>query len=347
MVSRVFSSAAVSAARCSDSQCLLQIKDGETRVRLRPSCLLPCRHKPFVRIGGRTSSLCSSQLSLGSQQVHRRLFDTEWLAGRGSVGDPLLTLRRRRVVAEAANGRHHKFNGRAGFSSDDIQQRAAELTANVQRKVSEVADDLAQKARQLNREHDLTGKAQSAAESAKLRLEVLGDDLRRQFDRADRTYKLSATTRRAVDVVRDKFDQADQQYGLRQRFRNLVVDFNRNWPVYWRRLEEFAATPLGRLASFAVVGWLLLSGWIFTFFNIAAILFLWVLPIVIPLAMRFLTKSAVIQGTCPACGRPFTGPRNQVLVCQSCRGVVWQPREDFSGREESASRVIDIEVERD
>ncbi|KAE9451813.1 hypothetical protein C3L33_16304, partial [Rhododendron williamsianum] len=58
------------------------------------------------------------------------------------------------------------------------------------------------------------------------------------------------------------------------------------------------------------------------------------------------------QGACPACKKQFVGYKNQVVRCTGCRNIVWQPQGDFfsrgsrgSTRRESDPDIIDVEFE--
>ena len=58
---------------------------------------------------------------------------------------------------------------------------------------------------------------------------------------------------------------------------------------------------------------------------------------------RFTTFFSM-QGSCPSCKRRFIGYRSQMVVCNYCKAVVWQPRQDFS-KGESDPSIIDVEIE--
>ncbi|KAK4403733.1 hypothetical protein Sango_0741900 [Sesamum angolense] len=44
-----------------------------------------------------------------------------------------------------------------------------------------------------------------------------------------------------------------------------------------------------------------------------------------------LANNLVIKGECPACRRPFVGNKSQTVQCASCGNIVWQPQGDFFG----------------
>lgn len=127
--------------------------------------------------------------------------------------------------------------------------------------------------------------------------------------------------------------------------------------------------------------WFALSGWLFRVIIVAT----WVLPIAGPLLIGAVANNFVIkvyytqpllvyilrfsicyimfgaaQGECPACKRQFIGYKNQVIRCEGCRNIVWQPQGDFFSRDGSnnsssnnkgnskkppKSQIIDVDFE--
>lgn len=127
--------------------------------------------------------------------------------------------------------------------------------------------------------------------------------------------------------------------------------------------------------------WFALSGWLFRVIIVAT----WVLPIAGPLLIGAVANNFVIkvyytqpflfsilrfsiwyimfgaaQGECPACKRQFIGYKNQVIRCEGCRNIVWQPQGDFFSRDgsnnsssnnkgnskkPSKSQIIDVDFE--
>jgi len=39
------------------------------------------------------------------------------------------------------------------------------------------------------------------------------------------------------------------------------------------------------------------------------------------------------QGECPACKRQFIGYKNQIIRCEGCGNIVWQPQGDFFSKD--------------
>eukprot|EP00249_Psilotum_nudum_P001981 c14780_g1_i1 orf=314-541(-) len=73
---------------------------------------------------------------------------------------------------------------------------------------------------------------------------------------------------------------------------------------------------------------------------------MWILPLAVPLLLSTATRNAVVEGSCLSCKRRFIGNRSQIIICNYCKAIVWQPRQDFS-QCGSDPRIIDIDIDID
>jgi hypothetical protein len=109
----------------------------------------------------------------------------------------------------------------------------------------------------------------------------------------------------------------DQEWGIRRRLRVLREDAAKAWPVWSRKFEEYASTPMGRFS--VICGVLLLMTTSVFWKVINWVLFLWWLAIPIAVftvqkqatAMAEAMKRAQEQQVCVcacvcACGRLVT-----------------------------------------
>ncbi|KAF7133196.1 hypothetical protein RHSIM_Rhsim09G0211500 [Rhododendron simsii] len=148
---------------------------------------------------------------------------------------------------------------------------------------------------------------------------------------------------------------------------------------YRKQLNNFLDSPLGRIFATIFFLWFALSGWMFRFFIFAV----WILPFAGPLLIGRIANNFVIKalvtltasnrltvasaqnyrgsesfhfglepGACPACKKQFVGYKNQVVRCTGCRNIVWQPQGDFFSRGSSGNTrrksdpdIIDVEFE--
>ncbi|KAK1306156.1 hypothetical protein QJS10_CPA10g01087 [Acorus calamus] len=179
--------------------------------------------------------------------------------------------------------------------------------------------------------------------------EQLVYDARRAAERLDSRYSISRRVESAARSAGDRARELDRDLGIGRRWRTFSMDFSRNWPRYRKELNGFMGTPLGKGFTTIFFLWFALSGWLFRFLIIAT----WVLPFAAPLLIGTVANNFVIEGTCPACKRRFTGYRNQIIRCTGCRNIVWQPG-NGRGRNPSSSRnppsnsgpdIIDVEFE--
>ncbi|CAH8307524.1 unnamed protein product [Eruca vesicaria subsp. sativa] len=154
-------------------------------------------------------------------------------------------------------------------------------------------------------------------------------EAKKTAERIDREYAVSRRLSSAASSAGDRAKEIDREYGISPRVRNLSADFSRNFPKYRKQFSDFLNTPLG--GSFATIFfvWFALSGWLFRVIIVAT----WVLPIAGPLLIGAVANNFVIKGECPACKRQFIGYKNQVIRCEGCRNIVWQPQGDFFSRD--------------
>ncbi|XP_047327457.1 uncharacterized protein LOC124931110 [Impatiens glandulifera] len=147
-------------------------------------------------------------------------------------------------------------------------------------------------------------------------------ETKKTAERIDRRYSVSTRLSAAAESAFYRAKELDRDFELTQRWRNLTLDFSRNWPRYRKQLNGFLGTPLGRGFVTIFFLWFALSGWMFQFFIFA----IWVLPFAAPLLISTVAKNFVVQGACPACKRQFVGYKTQTVRCTSCGNVVWQPQ---------------------
>ncbi|KAJ4909953.1 hypothetical protein Rs2_04574 [Raphanus sativus] len=154
-------------------------------------------------------------------------------------------------------------------------------------------------------------------------------EAKKTAERIDREYAVSRRLSSAASSAGDRAREIDREYGISPRVRTLSADFSRNFPKYRKQFSDFLNTPLG--GSFATIFflWFALSGWLFRVIIVAT----WVLPIAGPLLIGAVANNFVIKGECPACKRQFIGYKNQVIRCEGCRNIVWQPQGDFFSRD--------------
>lgn len=244
-------------------------------------------------------------------------------------------VRVRRVARCEASGR--------GF--DDQVGRMAE---QARQKAGEVFEDVKRKAVDFNEKNDVQGKAQRAAKTANLKFEEFAYDFKKQLGKWDRQYRITEKAQKAKDYATEQAQNVDRQFGIRQKARHATADFRLKLPAYRRQLSTFMETPFGRTVVSLLLLWFIVSGWAFRVFFFS----LWFLPFAGPLLIGTLSKAAVVEGACPNCGARYVGGRNQVVMCQRCGGVVWQPRQDFSKggfskEDKNDPTIIDINIDND
>ncbi|GJP44352.1 hypothetical protein CLOM_g3731 [Closterium sp. NIES-68] len=226
--------------------------------------------------------------------------------------------------------------------SDAAQKKAKEASNSA----SKAFGSAKSKVESFARENDLEKKLKGAAKSAASRLEELSFEAERYATNIDRRYGVKEKANELLGGAVNQLREVDEKLRVRQRFRAVSQDLKQKWPKYERQLNEFKETPIGQAVFFGAFCWLLLSGWLFQLFFWS----LWLIPL-LPWIVRSMAGNAIVEGVCPSCGQRFVGPRAQVLACQRCRGVVWNPningQASKGGRasRDDNIRIIDIEAE--
>lgn len=226
---------------------------------------------------------------------------------------------------------------RASKAADALRSRAAELRTTASELAAELAAKTRRSASRFEQDNDLRGRARSALWTAGNNLEEFGEELRRRVRLLDERYSLRRRADEAARSAARKAGEVDERFRLTGRLAAAGRSFARDWPQHRRRLGRLMQSPLGRVFSFLLFAWLLVSGWMFQ-------LVFWALCFApfAPLLAQRLIKRAIVEGKCPACKSPFVGARSEVLICHRCRGIVWQPRRDYSKDDPT---IIDIEAE--
>lgn len=192
---------------------------------------------------------------------------------------------------------------------------------------------------------DFDGFVRRAWRGANAGAERFAFEARQAAQRLDGRFSISRRLADAVRAARARAVEIDAELGIGRWWRSFSVDFSRNWPRYRRELNDFMATPIGRVLATLFFIWFALSGWLFRIFIFST----FVLPFAAPLLLGTLANRVAIEGTCPACKRRFVGYRNQVIRCMNCQNIVWQPNSRPSGRagssRSSGPDVIDVEFE--
>lgn len=246
----------------------------------------------------------------------------------------------RRFTCHASQ--NDSFDRRLNQMAEDAKKRAADAAKAFTAKAEEAMNDAKRKASKFQDTNDLKGKAAKAARQANQRLEELGYDVRKQAVRWDRQYGFSDKAEQAKEYAQEQVQNLDKQLNLRQKFRNFQSEFRLRWPAIRRNVNSFLDTTLGKAVATLFFAWFVLSGWFFRLFFYSV----WLLPLAAPLLIGTLSKNLIVEGACPACGTRYVGSRNQIVVCQRCRGVVWQPRQDFSKDSRAADpTIIDIDLD--
>lgn len=264
----------------------------------------------------------------GRSRGQLRVASSDTLGGRGSEF---------RSEKGRGNPIAEDVKRRATSAADALRSRAAELRATAGELAAELAEKTRRGASRFEQENDLRGKARSAFRTAGSNLEEFGGELRRRVRQLDERYSLRDRAEELKRSAARRAGEVDDRFQLKRRLAAAGRGFARDWPQNRRRLGAFLRSPFGRLFSFLFFAWLVVSGWMFQ-------LIVWALCFVpfAPLLAQRLLKRSVVEGTCPACKSPFVGARSEVLVCPRCRGVVWQPRRDYSKDDPT---IIDIEAE--
>eukprot|EP00249_Psilotum_nudum_P004923 c18424_g1_i1 orf=89-994(+) len=241
------------------------------------------------------------------------------------------------ITAEASSGRGTLLDGLAA----QVAERTADVARFVSQKTSEVLQAAGSRVLEFEQSLDLRGKLVEVMNRANWKLEELSYDVRKGAEKWERRYRISRRAQQALEFTAEKLRNVDQQFGIGQKARIASLDFRRNFPTYQRRLDRFLQTPLGKAFSTLVFLWLVLSGWLFRiiFFS------MWILPLAAPLFLNTVTRNAIVEGACPSCKRRFIGNRSQIIVCNYCRAVVWQPQKQHFSKGNSDPQIIDIDID--
>ncbi|CAM6091145.1 unnamed protein product [Calypogeia fissa] len=245
-----------------------------------------------------------------------------------------------RPISCEATWRGRDFENQVGRMAEDVRKKATDAARAFTRKVEEFLNNAKSKAVEFGERSDLRGKASRAAQTANRKFEEFGYDARRTAAKWDREYRISEMVQGAREFTVEQIQNADRQLGFRQKARNISSDFKLKWPTYRRQLGNFFDTPIGKSFVTLFMVWLVFSGWLFRIL----LLSMWILPLAAPLLLNTLSKAAIVEGSCPNCGQRYIGGRNQAVTCTRCKGVVWQPRQDFS-KDSSDPRIIDIDID--
>lgn len=225
-------------------------------------------------------------------------------------------------------------------SLDDLAARLVEAARSLSQRTGHMIESAWFQTVQFVQSQNLQGKMEEGFTAANRKLEEFTYDARKGAQDFNRRFRVSERAQEMSDFASQQVKNVDQHLGLVQKFRNVSSDFRRNWPRYRRQLDQFLQTPIGRMVTTIVFMWFLLSGWLFRI-----ILFsMWVLPLAAPLLINSAARSMIVEGSCPSCKRRFIGNRNQMVVCNYCKAVVWQPRQDYS-KGQSDPTIIDVDID--
>eukprot|EP00955_Chlamydomonas_euryale_P080432 363423-Chlamydomonas_euryale.AAC.4 len=104
---------------------------------------------------------------------------------------------------------------------------------------------------------DLGAAFDAFVRDASPKVEAAVDDLKRSASRAasrlDSEYDLSGRASKAKRRLKEQATDVDQQWGIRRKLRVWSEDLKKAWPVWSRRFEEYASTPVGRFSVIAGV----------------------------------------------------------------------------------------------
>ncbi|KAG1657537.1 hypothetical protein FOA52_005423 [Chlamydomonas sp. UWO 241] len=171
---------------------------------------------------------------------------------------------------------------RASRSHGGLSRSAWTTRASSGSKGSSEADPISQIGDALNRfVKDATPKVESAVDELKR-------SASRTYQRLDTEYEVSAKASKASKRLQEKVTDVDQEWGIRRRLRLLREDAVKAAPVWSRKFNEYAATPMGRFS--VICGVLLLMTTSVFWKVINWVFFLWWLAI--PIAVFTIQKQA-------------------------------------------------------
>ncbi|CAI9087033.1 OLC1v1020996C2 [Oldenlandia corymbosa var. corymbosa] len=116
-------------------------------------------------------------------------------------------------------------------------------------------------------------------------------ETKKAAERIDRQYSVSRRLYEVSQAASDRARELDREFELTQRWRNLSLDFARNWPGYRKQFNNFLETPLGKSSATVFFLWFALSGWMFRILIFAT----WVLPLAGPLLIGAFANNLVIK----------------------------------------------------
>lgn len=244
------------------------------------------------------------------------------------------------IIACEATGNGRDFENQASRIAEDARRKAEEAAKAFTGKAEEVFEQAKRKAAEFQKDDDLQAKLNKFARAAIRKLEEVGYDVKRWAAKFDREYGLTEKAQQAFEYASEQVQSIDRQLGAGRKARDLTADLRLKWPSYRRQISTFLESPVGKSAATLFFFWLLVSGWFFRLL----LLSMWVIPFV-PLLLSKIGKAAIVQGNCPNCGMQYVGGRNQIVQCSRCRGVVWQPRTDFSKDSKVDPQIIDIDID--
>ncbi|KAH7420442.1 hypothetical protein KP509_13G007900 [Ceratopteris richardii] len=239
------------------------------------------------------------------------------------------------IQASSTSSSNNRNNG-----FDDLASSLVDAIRSFSQRTGQVIESAWVRTVKYIESEELQGKMQQGFTAANRKIEELTYDLYKGAEDFDRRYRVSERAQEMGDFASQQVKKVNEQLGLAQKLRNFSIQFRRNLPRYRQQLDQFFQTPMGRLVMTIFFMWFLLSGWLFR-----TILFsMWVLPLAAPLLISSAARNLIVEGSCPSCKRRFIGNRNQIITCNYCRAVVWQPRQDFS-RGQSDPTIIDVDID--
>ncbi|KAL3701547.1 hypothetical protein R1sor_019569 [Riccia sorocarpa] len=247
---------------------------------------------------------------------------------------------RRWTIACEATGNGRDFGSQASRVVEDARRKAEKAARDLSTQAEKVFEQAKRSAAEFGKEEDLQTKLNRFAQAAMRKLEEVSYDLKKLAARLDREYQITEKAQQAFDYASEQVQSVDRQLGVGRKTKELTTSLRLKWPTYRRQFSTFLETPVGKSGATVFLLWLLVSGWFFRLILIS----LWVIPF-LPLLISKLGKAAIVQGTCPNCGMQYVGGRNQIVTCSRCRGVVWQPRTDFSRDSKVDPQIIDIDID--
>ncbi|KAG6422524.1 hypothetical protein SASPL_119098 [Salvia splendens] len=202
-------------------------------------------------------------------------------------------------------------------------------------------------AERIDRRYDVSRRASAVAESAADRAR----ELDREFEITQRWRTFSLDFRRNLPRYRKELnDFLDTPLGRSFALRKFIYACNLGSLMKLDDVEDGGVSHMNKASITLFFLWFALSGWLFRILIFAT----WVLPFAGPLLIGAVANNLVIKGECPACKKQFVGYKSQTVRCASCGNIVWQPQGDFfsrggkgpsSSKSKSQPDIIDVEFE--